>query len=77
MKNTYGDNDTNYMASEDRPEKKRGKFVVMNKENRTVELYVGRTCIRLEPYGQAEVDHDFISHPDFKQQEKYFAFKEL
>jgi hypothetical protein len=77
MKNNFGENDTNYMASEDRPEKKKGRFVIMNKENRTVELYVGRIIHRLEPYGQAEVDFDFINHPDFKQQEKYFAVKEL
>ena len=77
MKNTYGENDTNYTASEERPEKVKGKFMIMNKENRTVELYVGRSYNRFEPYGQLEVDFDFINHPDFKQQEKYFAVKEL
>jgi hypothetical protein len=49
----------------------------MFKENRSTELYVGRSYNRFEAYGQLEVDEDFIKHPDFKQQEGHFAVKEL
>ena len=76
--NNVGNNDTNYMASDEKPyAQSRKKYMIMFKENRSTELYVGRTYNRFEPYGQLEVDDDFINHPDFKQQEKYFAVKEL
>lgn len=77
-KNIIGEDEKVYKASEEKTySQTRKKYMIMNKENRTVELYVGRSYNRFEPHGQLAVDEDFIKHPDFLQQEKTFAIKEL
>lgn len=77
-KNDIGQNDSNYKASDQKSySQTRKKYVIMFKENRSFELYVGRTYNIFLPYEKLEVDEDFIKHPDFKQQEKYFAIREL
>ncbi len=77
-KNTIGENDTNYKASDEKNyTQTKKRYAIMFRENRTFELYVGRAYFIFPPYHQIVVDEDIINHPDFKQQEKNFSIREL
>jgi hypothetical protein len=77
-KNILGKDEETFKASEEKKySQTRKRYMIMFKENRSFELYVGRGYYRFGPYEQLEVDEDFINHPDFIQQQKSFAVREL
>lgn len=73
-----GTNDEVFQATDQKSySQTRKKYMIMFKENRSFDLYVGRSYNHFGPHGQLEVDSEFINHPDFIQQKKYFAIREL
>lgn len=77
-KTMIGENEEVYKASDKKSyQQTRKKYMVMFRENRTMELYVGRGYYIFCPYGQIEMDEDVINHPDFKQQESLFSIREI
>jgi hypothetical protein len=76
-KTMVGENDEVYKASDEKSyQQTRKKYMVMFRENRTLELYVGRAYYIFSPYGSIEMSADIINHPDFKQQEHLFSIRE-
>jgi len=60
-----------------KPKQSKGKVQIMFNQNRTFELYVGREYLVFAPFGMHEVSEEFIQHPDFQQQSKYFSIRQL
>jgi hypothetical protein len=48
--------------------RKPSRVRIMFKQNRSIDLKVGRTDYHFEPYGEITVSKDVVEHPDFIQQ---------
>jgi hypothetical protein len=72
--------DANYFPSNPAPK----KYVIMNRQNATFEIMIGKRFFRLAPYEQTNVcsegkiiGDEIINHSDFIQQHKYLIYKEI
>lgn len=52
-------------------------FLVKNKNNRTIEVPIGRYIFKFDPYQERRIKEDEINHKDFKQMAHYFSIREV
>lgn len=57
--------------------RKEREFSVSFRQNRSYELYVGRTVVEFGPNGRQVLPESIIEHPDFKQVSGMFSVQEV
>lgn len=67
------ENEANFKQSAGKEKMYRVTF----RENRTFELHLRKDTYRFGPKEHKFVGEDFINHPDFIQQKKYFTVEEV